>query len=60
MQLVVEGHTNSSVAEMLNISTKTVEKHRSTLMKKLKVRGIPDLIQVAVKHNLIFLDGQYN
>lgn len=57
MQLVVEGHTNSAVAEMLNISTKTVEKHRSALMKKLRVRGIPDLIQVAVKHNLIFLDG---
>ena len=56
LQLIVEGHTNRSVAEYLNISSKTVEKHRASLMKKMEVRGIPDLILVALKHQLVFLD----
>ena len=56
LQLIVEGHTNRSVAEILNISIKTVEKHRASLMKKLEVRGITDLIVVALKHQLVFLN----
>ena len=56
MQLIVEGNTNRSVAELLGISIKTVEKHRASLMRKLGVQGIPDLIQVALKHHLVFLD----
>ena len=55
MQLIVEGNTNRSVAELLGISIKTVEKHRASLMRKLGVQGIPDLIQVALKHHLVFL-----
>ena len=57
MQLIVEGNTNRSVAEILGISIKTVEKHRASLMRKLGVRDIPDLIQVALKHHLVFPDG---
>ena len=56
LQLIVEGHTNQAAAEVLNISEKTVEKHRAILMKKLEVRNLPDLILVALKHRLAFLD----
>ena len=55
MQLIAEGNTNRSIAEILAISVKTVEKHRARLMRKLGARGIPDLIQAALKHRLVFL-----
>ncbi len=56
LQLIVEGHTNQAVAQILNISTKTVEKHRAALMKKLEVRNLPELILKAVKNRLVFMD----
>ncbi len=56
LQLIVEGHTNFAVGQILNISTKTVEKHRATLMKKLEVDSMPDLMLFAVKNRLVFLD----
>lgn len=56
LQLVVEGHTNEAVAQTLSISAKTVEKHRAALMKKLEVHNLPDLILIALKHRLTFLD----
>ena len=56
LQLVVEGHTNQVVAQFLNVSAKTVERHRSSLMKKLEVRSLPDLIRIALKHRLLFPD----
>ena len=56
LQLIVEGHTNQAAAEVLGISAKTVEKHRAILMKKLEVHNLPDLILVALKHRLAFLD----
>ncbi len=56
LQLIVEGYTNQAAAEVLGISAKTVEKHRAILMKKLEVHNLPDLILVALKHRLAFLD----
>ncbi len=56
LQLIVEGHTNQAAAEVLKISAKTVEKHRAILMKKLEVHNLPDLILLALKHRLAFLD----
>ena len=57
LQLVIEGQTNREVAKVLNLSVKTVEKHRSTLMKKLNVCSLPELIKIATKHRLVFLGG---
>lgn len=56
LQLVVEGHTNEAVAQTLSISSKTVEKHRAALMNKLEVHNLPDLILIALKYRLTFLD----
>lgn len=56
LQLIVENHTNSTIAKILNLSIKTVEKHRASLMKKLEVRTLPDLILVAIKNKLVFID----
>lgn len=45
LQLVAEGLTNRQCASHLNISIKTVEKHRHNLMHKLKLRNIRDLLE---------------
>lgn len=56
LQLVAEGMTNSSIAETLSISIKTVEKHRANLMAKLEVNDLPSLMRVAIKLGLIFVE----
>lgn len=56
LQLISEGLTNGSIATKLDISIKTVEKHRSNVMKKLQVTDLPALMRVAIQRNLIFLD----
>jgi DNA-binding NarL/FixJ family response regulator len=57
LQLVAEGHTNSSIANILSISVKTVEKHRANLMNKLEADDLATLIRVAIKRRLIFMDA---
>ena len=57
LQLVAEGHTNTSIANVLNISVKTVEKHRANLMNKLEADDLATLIRVAIKRRLIFTDA---
>jgi len=56
LQLIAEGHTNNDIADLLTISVKTVEKHRTNLMSKLNVHDVPGLIRAAIKYNLIFID----
>lgn len=56
LQLVAEGHTNNQIAKIMQISVKTVEKHRTSLMAKLNVHDVASLTRVAIKHKLIFLD----
>jgi DNA-binding NarL/FixJ family response regulator len=56
LQLVSEGHTNIAIGEILHISVKTVEKHRSNLMSKLGVTDLASLIREGIKQGLIFLD----
>jgi DNA-binding NarL/FixJ family response regulator len=56
LQLVAEGHTNTSIAEVLSISVKTVEKHRANMMLKLGVNEVAGLIRAAIKQGLIFID----
>lgn len=56
LQLIAEGHTNAAMAHMMNISVRTVEKHRANLMSKLKVRDVAGLVRVAIGHGLVFID----
>jgi len=56
MQLIAEEHTSNEIAEILMISDRTVEKHRASLVEKLKVRNIAGLVRLAVKYGLIDKD----
>ena len=53
LQLVAEGHTNSEIAKLLNISLKTVKAHRSNLMQKLGLHDRGDLIKLAIQRGII-------
>jgi len=53
LQLVAEGRTTKQVAEMLGITVKTAESHRSRLMLKLGIHEIAGLVRYAVRRGLI-------
>lgn len=53
LQLVAEGNTNSVIAEKLTISVRTVESHRSNLIKKLRLNSHADLVKFALQQGLI-------
>jgi DNA-binding NarL/FixJ family response regulator len=53
LKLVAEGYTNRTAGEVLNISAKTVEKHRANLMHKLGLRNVAELILKALDMGLI-------
>jgi DNA-binding NarL/FixJ family response regulator len=52
-QLLAEGKSSKEVAVLLNLSTKTVETHRSNIMRKLNLHSIRDLVVYAIKNNII-------
>lgn len=53
LQNIANGLTNSKIAERLSISPKTVDNHRTNLMRKLHVKSSASLIVEAVKSGLI-------
>lgn len=53
MRHVVAGLTTKQIAEILDISGRTVEHHRSSIMKKFGVRNTPQLIRCAAQLGLI-------
>lgn len=53
LQLVAEGHTSPEIAERLFISPRTVETHRSNLMRKLGLRTPADVVRYAVRHGVL-------
>ncbi len=56
LKLIAEGCTNNAIAQAMDISVKTVEKHRRSLMAKLDVHDTAALVRLALKHGLIFID----
>jgi two-component system, NarL family, response regulator NreC len=53
LQLVAEGKSNKEIAQLLNLSVYTVETHRSNIMEKLNLHGVPELILYAVRKGII-------
>ncbi|ACL06674.1 two component transcriptional regulator, LuxR family [Desulfatibacillum aliphaticivorans] len=52
-QLVAEGNTNQQIADLLFISPKTVDKHRTNLMKKLDLHSAREVSNFALKNGII-------
>ncbi|MEJ2142857.1 MAG: response regulator transcription factor [Gammaproteobacteria bacterium] len=53
LKLIAEGYKNRDISEYLSITIKTVEKHRSNLMKKLDLHSISALVTYAIKNDII-------
>jgi DNA-binding NarL/FixJ family response regulator len=56
-QLLAEGKSSKEVASLLNLSTNTVETHRSNIMRKLSLHSIRDLVVYAIKNNVLQIDA---
>ena len=53
LKQVANGLTNKEIGDTLNISHRTVDTHRTNLMKKLKVNNVAGLIKIAFQNGLI-------
>lgn len=53
LQLIAEGRANKETAQELNISVKTVEKHRQSLMDKLNIHDTAGLTRHAIATGII-------
>ncbi|RPJ86776.1 MAG: DNA-binding response regulator, partial [Acidobacteria bacterium] len=53
LQMLAEGKTNKDIASLLNLSTYTVETHRSNLMQKLDLHSTVELVLYAVRKRII-------
>lgn len=56
LKLIAEGYKNKEIADYLVVSLKTVEKHRSNLMKKLDLHSASAITAYAIKNGLLAVD----
>jgi DNA-binding NarL/FixJ family response regulator len=57
LQLLVEGRSAKELANLLNISPRTVEFHKYNLMSKLNLKSVSALIQYAIRHGITNVEG---
>ena len=56
LQLIAERHSTKEIAQLLDISVKTVETHRSQLMDRLGIHDVPGLVRFAIRTGLVSLE----
>ena len=56
MVLLAQGHSNKQIAEKLFISPKTVENHRSNILRKLDLHSTLELVRYAARLGIIDVD----
>lgn len=54
LQLIVDGHTTQEIAEILHLSTHTIESHRNNLMIKLNVNNVALLVRDTLQKGLLY------
>ena len=60
LKLLAEGYSNKEIADFLNISVKTVEKHRANIMAKLNLHSAAALTSYAIEQGLVYTQRQQN
>ena len=53
LQLIAEGLSSKEIANMLGVSLKTVDSHRSNLMEKLDIHKVSGLVRFAIRAGLV-------
>jgi DNA-binding NarL/FixJ family response regulator len=56
VRLVAEGKSTREVSELLGVSAKTAETHRSNIMRKLKLHSTSELILYAIRNGILPVD----
>ncbi|PYT04633.1 MAG: DNA-binding response regulator [Acidobacteria bacterium] len=56
LKLIAERHNTKEIAQVLSISIKTVETHRSQLMDRLGIHDVPGLVRFAIRTGLVSLE----
>ncbi len=56
LQLLAEGNTTKEAAARLHVSVKTIETHRSNMMRRLDLRSLADLTKYAIREGLTSLE----
>lgn len=57
LKLVAEGNTNQQIADILGLGRKTVDTHRTNIMRKLDLHDVTGLVKYALKRGLINLES---
>jgi DNA-binding NarL/FixJ family response regulator len=57
LQLIAKGYTSKEMAQMLNLSPKTIETHRTQLMKQLDIHDVAGLVRYAIRVGLVAVDA---
>jgi DNA-binding NarL/FixJ family response regulator len=57
LQLIAEGNNAKEIAFLLRVSAKTVEAHRTELMRRLRIDDIPNLVRCAMRAGLVPGEG---
>lgn len=53
LKLIAEGRSTKEIARILSISTKTVEKHRASILARLGMRDRTELTRYAIRAGLV-------
>lgn len=53
LQLVAEGKSSKEAADALGISPRTLETHRTNIMRKLRLRSTTDMVRYAIRNHII-------
>ena len=56
LQLVAEGKTTKEIAQILKVSTKTIETHRTNLMERLDIHDVAGLVRYAIREGLVSVE----
>lgn len=53
LQLIAEGKSTKEIAQILDVSVKTVETHRMRLMDRLGIHDVPGLVRYAIRAGIV-------
>lgn len=56
LRMIAEGQSTKEIAEVLNISAKTVETHRALLMDRLNIHDVAGLVRYAIKTGMVSIE----
>ncbi len=57
IKLIAEGKSSKEIAELLYISSRTVQHHRANIMRKLNIKKTVDLVKYAIQKGYTSADG---